>query len=52
MSAGQVVALFIVGIGEYVVVWLGTDWEEEVVRGAERNLLEAKRRELLASRQN
>ncbi|TFY70742.1 hypothetical protein EVG20_g2271 [Dentipellis fragilis] len=34
---GQVVALFIVGIGEYVVVWLCTDWEKEVERGIERN---------------
>lgn len=34
---GQVVALFIVGAGEYFVVWLGTDWEGEVQRGAERN---------------
>ncbi len=34
---GQVVALFIVGTGEYVVVWLCTDWEKEVERGIERN---------------
>lgn len=33
---GQVVALFIVGIGEYCVVWLGTDWEKEVQLGIER----------------
>jgi MATE family multidrug resistance protein len=32
-----VVGLFIVGIGEYGVVWLGTDWEKEVQRGIERN---------------
>ncbi|CAA7270499.1 unnamed protein product [Cyclocybe aegerita] len=41
---GQVVALFIVGIGEYCVVWLGTDWELEVKKGIERNREEAKRR--------
>ncbi|KAI0311917.1 MOP flippase [Amylostereum chailletii] len=39
---GQVVALFIVGIAEYYVVWLGTDWEWEVQKGAERNMLEAR----------
>lgn len=33
---GQVVALFIVGIGEYIAVWRYTDWEEEVRRGIER----------------
>ncbi|KAF8522435.1 MATE efflux family protein [Hysterangium stoloniferum] len=33
---GQVVALFLVGIGEYVAVWLFTDWEEEVRKGMER----------------
>ncbi|KAF8518905.1 MATE efflux family protein [Gautieria morchelliformis] len=33
---GQVVALFIVGIGEYVAVWRFTDWDEEVRRGIER----------------
>jgi multidrug resistance protein, MATE family len=32
-DTGQVVALFIVGVGEYATVWLGTDWEEEVRRG-------------------
>ncbi|KAJ3492562.1 hypothetical protein NLJ89_g11210 [Agrocybe chaxingu] len=41
---GQVLALFIVGIGEYCVVWLGTDWELEVKKGIERNREEAKRR--------
>ena len=35
--------LFVVGIGEYGAVWLGTDWDKEVQRGRERNLLEAKR---------
>jgi MATE family multidrug resistance protein len=35
-SIGQVVALFIVGLGEYAAVWLGTDWEEEVQRGIMR----------------
>lgn len=43
---GQVVALFIVGLGEYAVVWLGTDWEREVQRGIDRNKEEAKRRRL------
>ncbi|KAJ7460689.1 MOP flippase [Mycena latifolia] len=43
---GQVVALFIVGLGEYYVVWR-TDWEVEVKRGAERNEEEAKRRRVL-----
>ncbi|KAJ3512451.1 hypothetical protein NLJ89_g3512 [Agrocybe chaxingu] len=41
---GQVVALFIVGLGEYCVVWLGTDWDLEVKKGIERNREEAKRR--------
>ncbi|KAI0087217.1 MATE efflux family protein [Irpex rosettiformis] len=41
---GQVVALFIVGIGEYAVVWLGTDWDKEVEKGVERNREETKRR--------
>ena len=35
-----------VGIGEYGAVWLGTDWDKEVQRGKERNLLEAKRQAL------
>ena len=39
---GQVVALFIVGLGEYGVVWLGTDWDLEIQRGIERNQMEAK----------
>lgn len=34
---GQVVALFLVGLGEYFVVWLGTDWEKQVQKGVERN---------------
>ena len=39
-------ALFIVGIGVYCVVWLGTDWKKEVERGIERNKAddEARRR--------
>jgi MATE family multidrug resistance protein len=37
-----VVALFIVGLGEYGVVWLGTDWDLEIQRGIERNQMEAK----------
>ncbi|KAJ6485806.1 MOP flippase [Mycena sanguinolenta] len=40
---GQVVALFIVGGGEYYVVWR-SDWDLEVKRGVERNEEEAKRR--------
>lgn len=36
-SLGQVVALFLVGLGEYFVVWLGTDWEKQVQKGVERN---------------
>ncbi|KAH9890097.1 MOP flippase [Cubamyces lactineus] len=43
---GQVIALFIVGLSEYAVVWLGTDWEKEVQRGYERNQAEAKRRQM------
>jgi multidrug resistance protein, MATE family len=42
-ASGQVIALFIVGIGEYAVVWLGTDWDREVEKGIERNQEEAKR---------
>lgn len=30
-------ALFIVGTCEYVVVWLGTDWDHEVEKGVWRN---------------
>jgi len=37
VDIGQVVALFIVGSCEYGVVWLGTDWEQEVERGVRRN---------------
>lgn len=37
---GQVVALFIVGIGEYIVVWIGTDWHKEVLKGMERMEIE------------
>lgn len=44
IHVGQVVALFIVGLGEYAAVWLGTDWEKEVKKGVERNREEAKRR--------
>ncbi|KAF4610818.1 hypothetical protein D9613_007273 [Agrocybe pediades] len=40
---GQVVALFIVGIGEYCVVWLGTDWDKEIQKAIERNEREGKR---------
>ncbi|OBZ68673.1 putative transporter C11D3.06 [Grifola frondosa] len=48
---GQVVALFIVGMGEYAVVWLGTDWDREVQQGIERNQEEAKRRQMHESLQ-
>ena len=44
LRKGQVVALFIVGLGEYGVVWLATDWDREVEKGIERNRQEAKRR--------
>ena len=40
------VALFIVGLGEYAVVWLGTDWDREIQYSIERNREEAKRRRL------
>ncbi|OCH88449.1 MOP flippase [Obba rivulosa] len=43
---GQVVALFIVGLGEYAVVWFGTNWDKEVQKGVNRNQEEAKRRQL------
>ncbi|KAJ7065323.1 MATE efflux family protein [Mycena amicta] len=42
-AIGQVLALFIVGLGEYYVVFR-SDWEYEVRRGIERNELEAKQR--------
>ncbi|KAH8112458.1 MOP flippase [Phellopilus nigrolimitatus] len=38
---GQVVALFIVGLGLYAVVWRGTDWEKEVQQGVARNRADA-----------
>ncbi|KAF9046821.1 MATE efflux family protein [Hymenopellis radicata] len=44
LAIGQVVALFIVGIGEYCVVWLATDWDLEVQLGIERNNVESKYR--------
>lgn len=37
LGTGQVFALFVVGTCEYAVVWLGTDWEHEVVKGIKRN---------------
>ncbi|KAL7280218.1 hypothetical protein ACG7TL_006637 [Trametes sanguinea] len=43
---GQVIALFIVGLSEYAVVWGGTNWDKEVQKGIERNEAEAKRRQL------
>ncbi|KAF8232184.1 MOP flippase [Tricholoma matsutake] len=41
---GQVLGLFVVGIGEYCAVWLGTDWDKEVQRSIDRSVLEAKLR--------
>jgi MATE family multidrug resistance protein len=38
------VGLFIVGIGEYFMVWLGTDWDVEIKKGIERNREEARNR--------
>ncbi|KAF5354556.1 hypothetical protein D9758_011209 [Tetrapyrgos nigripes] len=40
---GQVVGLTVVGLSEYAVVWLGTNWEMEVEKGVQRNAEEAKR---------
>jgi multidrug resistance protein, MATE family len=40
-----VLALFIVGAAEYIVVWLGTDWDLEVEKGMERNRAEALRQQ-------
>ena len=37
---GQVVALFIVGLSEYGVVWFGTNWEKEIEKAARRLSLE------------
>ncbi|KAF9262530.1 MOP flippase [Marasmius fiardii PR-910] len=34
---GQVVGLTIVGICEFFVIWIGTDWEMEVEKGIDRN---------------
>ena len=31
------------GLGEYCVVWLGTDWDKEVKKAIERNEREGKR---------
>ena len=44
LPLGQVVGLFIVGIGEYFMVWLGTDWDVEIKKGIERNREEARNR--------
>ena len=38
--------MFIVGFGEYAVVWLGTDWDREIQKGIERNREQAKIRAL------
>lgn len=47
MILGQVIGLFTVGTAEYVVVWLGTNWDKEVEKSMFRNAEEAKRRALL-----
>jgi len=41
---GQVVALFLVGFSEYAVVWLCSNWDNEVEKGIERMRLEDERR--------
>ncbi|KAG1823134.1 MATE efflux family protein [Suillus variegatus] len=46
---GQVIGLFTVGLSEYGVVWLGTNWDREIQKGIKRNAEEAKRR-MLAER--
>lgn len=43
---GQVIGLFTVGLSEYGVVWLGTNWDREIQKGIKRNTEEAKRRVL------
>jgi len=43
---GQVIGLFTVGLSEYGVVWLGTNWDREIQKGIKRNAEEAKRRAL------
>lgn len=43
--SGQVIGLSIVGVGEYCVVWLGTDWDLEVNKGVARNREEARRQQ-------
>ncbi|KAL4062494.1 MOP flippase [Scleroderma citrinum] len=48
---GQVIGLFTVGISEYLVVWLGTDWDKEVQKSILRNEEEAKSRGLLEQRE-
>jgi MATE family multidrug resistance protein len=40
---GQVVALFLVGLSEYGVVWLGTNWDKEIEKAMKRVALEAER---------
>ncbi|KAI6001081.1 MATE efflux family protein [Pisolithus orientalis] len=47
MILGQVIGLFTVGAAEYIVVWLGTNWDKEVEKSVVRNAEEAKRRTLL-----
>lgn len=45
-SLGQVIGLFTVALSEYGVVWLGTNWDQEIQKGIKRNAEEAKRRAL------
>ncbi|KAL0577233.1 ethionine resistance protein [Marasmius crinis-equi] len=44
---GQVVGLTVVGVGEYLSVWLGTDWDREVEKGAARNMSEERVRQAI-----
>ena len=48
---GQVIGLFTVGISQYLVVWLGTNWDKEVQKSILRNAEEAKNRALLEQRE-
>lgn len=52
LQLGQVLGLFIVGTGEYFVVWLGTDWDLEIKKGIERNREEAKNQDMAAATSN
>lgn len=43
MITGQVIALTIIALGEYIYIWLAIDWEKEVQFSIERNEAEARR---------